>query len=275
MLKIGWYIQAVWSMRAVVLRKNLSKCVISPLMEHRRKAILLIPPSLRLPLPLFHFLFLPLFWVVSTLPPSFPPSPPLHAPWCLHFITSPPSINLSCFFFFFKEWLSSHTVLDRGAVIVVVWLPCGHYNGVCVCVCVCYLRAWLGWWSVWIWVKALVCVCPYSCFAAFSNYFDALYNGHAPTYIFSYWMYAHKYTYRPYVCALMPIFVCVTLSDLCLYLLLSLLRCQSDEQSWCEQWIETEQLHYQRSRCKKEKIKALGINGAAGKNGAALLMCKR
>ena len=181
------------------------------------------------------------------------------------------------FFFFFKEWLSSHTVLDRGAVIVVVWLPCGHYNGVCVCVCVCvcYLRAWLGWWSVWIWVKALVCVCPYSCFAAFSNYFDALYNGHAPTYIFSYWMYAHKYTYRPYVCALMPIFVCVTLSDLCLYLLLSLLRCQSDEQSWCEQWIETEQRHYQRSRCKKEKIKALGINGAAGKNGAALLMCKR
>lgn len=29
---------------AVGLRKNLSKCVISPLMEHRRKAILLIPP---------------------------------------------------------------------------------------------------------------------------------------------------------------------------------------------------------------------------------------
>lgn len=31
-------------MGAVVLRKNLSKCVISPLMEHRGKAILLIPP---------------------------------------------------------------------------------------------------------------------------------------------------------------------------------------------------------------------------------------
>lgn len=32
-------------MDAVVYRKNLGKCVISPLTEHSRKAILLFPPS--------------------------------------------------------------------------------------------------------------------------------------------------------------------------------------------------------------------------------------
>lgn len=62
MLEIGRYIQPFWSMRAVVLRKNLSKCVISPLMEHGRRAILLIP-SCSLPAP-------------GLSPPLFPPSPP-------------------------------------------------------------------------------------------------------------------------------------------------------------------------------------------------------
>lgn len=47
----NWLVHpVVWSMGAVVLRKNLSKCVISPLMEHRRKPILLILQRLSLSL---------------------------------------------------------------------------------------------------------------------------------------------------------------------------------------------------------------------------------
>lgn len=110
MLKIGWYIQAVWSMRAVVLRKNLGKCVISPLMEHRRKAILLVPSH-----SLFRFpLVLPLFWDVSMLDSPLPPSllfmlvdvsislPPLHLSTSQFHPPPSPSSPI----FLLKEWLS-------------------------------------------------------------------------------------------------------------------------------------------------------------------------
>lgn len=92
---------AVWSMGAVVLRKNLSKCVISPLMEHRRKAILLIPLSLVL-LGCFHTPFLPSSSCSLMSPFHYQPS--IYQPFPL-----------------LKEWLSSHTVLD--GVIAVVYLP--------------------------------------------------------------------------------------------------------------------------------------------------------
>lgn len=75
-------------MRAVVFRKNPGKCVISPLMEHREKAILLIPlaPSL--------FFF---FW--GFFPHSFHPllfmSP-------FHYCPPPPSVS----FFYFFIWVS-------------------------------------------------------------------------------------------------------------------------------------------------------------------------
>lgn len=75
-------------MRAVVFRKNPGKCVISPLMEHREKAILLIPlaPSL--------FFF---FW--GFFPHFFHPvlfmSP-------FHYCPPPPSLS----FFYFFIWVS-------------------------------------------------------------------------------------------------------------------------------------------------------------------------
>lgn len=135
-----------------------------------------------------------------------------------------------------------------------------------LCVRVC-LRTWLGCWSVWIQVKALVCVCVFVLAPALLHFQTILMPSTAAMHSHISLLtctYTHAYTYRPCVCALMPIFVCVTLSDLCSYLLLSLLRCQSHEQSWCEQWIETEQLHYQRSRCKKKNNKSVGNKWGGG-----------
>lgn len=111
MLKIGRCIQAVWSMGAVVLRKNLSKCVISPLMEHRRKAILLIPLSLVL-LGCFHTPFLPSSSCSLTSPFHYQPS--IYQPFPL-----------------LKEWLSSSTVLD-GVIAVVYLPPCSPRASACV-----------------------------------------------------------------------------------------------------------------------------------------------
>lgn len=102
MLEIGQYIQPVWSMRAVVLRKNLSKCVISPLMEHGRRAILLIP-SCSLPAP-GHSL------------PLFPPSPSCSLMSPFHYrpsIYQPlyPSPTQPPVFFFFSFFLFQEVTL--------------------------------------------------------------------------------------------------------------------------------------------------------------------
>lgn len=212
MLKIGWYIQAVWSMRAVVLRKNLSKCVISPLMEHRRKAILLIRPS---PSPSFSFCL-----SFELFPCSLLPSLPPILFMLLDVSISLPALHLSTFpvffFFFFKEWLSSDTVLDGGAVTVGVYLPHGYHNSVCVCVQCIYTHL---------------------------------------THIFSIYM------------SVWPLFIPTALSALVLVRWAAL-------QTWCEQWIETEQQHYRGCNGKKKK-KKLENKWGGGLNGAALLMCKR
>lgn len=206
MLKIGRYIQAVWSMGAVVLRKNLSKCVISPLMEHRRKAILLIPLFPPLSLSLSHSLS------ACFHARSHPPSSPLHAPWCLHFITSPPSINLSCFFFFPKDWLSSHTVLDRAAVIVVVYLHHGLYNCLCAPVQIC-TPAWLLFvgWSCrcdkcsLAWVYVLMCVCTCSYFAFLQLFKRPLVSIHI--YLWLHW-HTWIHTHTVHICLTAYICVC-------------------------------------------------------------------
>lgn len=122
MLEIGRYIQPVWSMRAVVLRKNLSKCVISPLMEHGRRAILLIP-SRSLPAP-------------GRSLPLFPPSPPsascsLMSPF--HYRPSiyqplyPSPTQPPVFFFFVSRSDFAHTPFWTGATVIAV-LPHGHHQ---------------------------------------------------------------------------------------------------------------------------------------------------
>lgn len=115
MLKIGWYIQAVWSMGAVVLRKNLSKCVISPLMEHRRKAIPLIPLSLFL-LGCFHTPFLPSSSCSLMSPFHYQP---------LHLSTLPS---------FERATFLTH-LLDGGVIVVVPLPPCSQRASTCMFSC--------------------------------------------------------------------------------------------------------------------------------------------
>ncbi len=126
----NWLVHpVVWSMGAVVLRKNLSKCVISPLMEHGRKAILLIP----LPLSLFFSLPCSLYLFLcrqfcflqdyGPLPSLF--SPPFHAPWCLHFIMA---LHLSTLF----GWGVTLRLFFSLGVIVCVYPFRG--SGVHICV---------------------------------------------------------------------------------------------------------------------------------------------
>lgn len=108
--------------------------------------------------PLSSFFFLPLF-LGGFRTPSIPPSSPLHAPWCLHFITGPPSINLSCFPFF-KEWLSSHTVLDGDSVTRGVLAPMVTATvSIHVRALLCFYNLFL--YSCCLFIYLLACTCPH------------------------------------------------------------------------------------------------------------------
>lgn len=103
------------------------------------------------PLSLSLLLFLPLFWVVSMLAPALPPSSPLHAPWCLHFITTPPSINLS------------HFVLRSDFPHTQFWIEALHLR-MCICPmvptnCVCVFSGSVCTCApAWLWVLGYKCV---------------------------------------------------------------------------------------------------------------------
>ena len=122
---------------AVVLRKNLSKCVISPLMEHRREPIILIPLPLSLSFSLPHSLSLVPFL-------SLPDYCPLPNSCSLLFMLLDVSISLLplhlsiLFFLSFKEWLSSCTIF-------------GDCDCVTVCLVVCVGGIyWLTWEVLWV-----------------------------------------------------------------------------------------------------------------------------
>lgn len=130
----NWLVHpVVWSMGAVVLRKNLSKCVISPLMEHRRKPILLILQCLSLSFTLsLSVSFCP--YEDSTGPTG------LHLPLSISSFSPPPLLSsFSCFLmspfhygpsiyqlFSGTEWLSPmHVFFFFGEATVIVGLFTG------------------------------------------------------------------------------------------------------------------------------------------------------